>query len=90
VITSNDDRALAVVTNLSGGPRVGGVQKAKLKAQGLKVIDTSGAGWGIINHDLFLSNSSVQKVIASAIEAGKTRPQEITAEPVGTEYRQIN
>jgi hypothetical protein len=51
---------------------VGGVQKAKLQAQGLKVIDTSGSGWGIINHDLFLSNSSVQKVIASAIEAGKT------------------
>jgi esterase/lipase superfamily enzyme len=72
VLTSNDDRALAVVTSLSGGPRVGGMQKTKLQAQGLKVIDTSGSGWGIINHDLFLSNSGVQKVIASAIEAGKT------------------
>ena len=71
VITSNDDRALAVVTNLSGGARVGRVQKAKLQAQGLKVIDTSGAGWGIINHDLFLSNAAVQKVIALAIEGGR-------------------
>ena len=72
VITSNDDRALAVVTSLSGGPRVGRVQKAKLEAQGLKVVDTSGAGWGIINHDLFLSNAGVRKVIARAIEVGKT------------------
>ena len=72
VITSNSDRALAVVTSLSGGARVGRVQKAKLQAQGLKVIDTSGAGWGMINHDLFLSNAAVQKVIARAIESGKT------------------
>lgn len=71
VITSNDDRALAVVASLSGGARVGRAQKAKLQASGLKVIDTSGAGWGIINHDLFLSNAGVQKVIARAIELGK-------------------
>jgi esterase/lipase superfamily enzyme len=71
VITSNDDRALAVVTSLSGGARVGRAQKAKLQAYGLKVIDTSGAGWGIINHDLFLSDSAVQKVIARAIASGK-------------------
>jgi hypothetical protein len=51
---------------------VGRVKKATLQAQGLKVIDTSGAGWGIINHDLFLSNAGVQKVIARAIELGKT------------------
>ncbi|MEA2981309.1 MAG: hypothetical protein QOF09_3132 [Alphaproteobacteria bacterium] len=72
VITSNDDRALAVVASLAGGARVGRVKKATLQAQGLKVIDTSGAGWGIINHDLFLSNAGVQKVIARAIELGKT------------------
>jgi esterase/lipase superfamily enzyme len=72
VITSNDDRALAVATSLSGWARVGRAQKAKLQAQGLKVIDTSGSGWGIINHDLFLSNADVQKVIARAIQIGKT------------------
>ena len=71
VITSNDDRALAVVTSLSGGARVGRAQKAKLQAYGLKVIDTSGAGWGIINHDLFLSDLSVRKVIARAIASSK-------------------
>jgi esterase/lipase superfamily enzyme len=72
VITSTDDRALAVATSLAGGPRVGRVQKAKLQAQGLKVIDTSGTGWGIVNHDLFLSNAGVLKVIARAIETGRS------------------
>jgi hypothetical protein len=32
------------------------------------VIDASDSGWGIINHDLFLSNADVRKVIRQAID----------------------
>jgi hypothetical protein len=35
---------------------------------GLRVIDASQQGWGIINHDLFLSNGSVRQVIRRAID----------------------
>jgi hypothetical protein len=35
----------------------------------VRVIDTSEAGWGIINHDLFLSNTEVQRVIRRSIDA---------------------
>jgi hypothetical protein len=33
------------------------------------VIDASDAGWGIINHDLFLSDAEVLQVIRRSIEA---------------------
>jgi hypothetical protein len=33
------------------------------------VIDASEAGWGIINHDLFLSNEEVQRVIRRSIDS---------------------
>jgi hypothetical protein len=33
------------------------------------VIDASQAGWGIINHDLFLSNVEMQRVIRRSIDA---------------------
>ena len=36
---------------------------------GLNVIDASDS-WGIINHDAFLTNAGVRKVISRAIEAG--------------------
>jgi len=35
---------------------------------GLRVIDASQEGWGIINHDLFLSDDKIQRVIRNAIE----------------------
>jgi hypothetical protein len=32
------------------------------------VVDASQAGWGMIDHDLFLSNSHVRQVIRRAID----------------------
>ena len=58
VITATNDRALAVSGWFAGGiTRVGAAEKAELKQLGLHVIDASQQGWGIINHDLFLSNA---------------------------------
>jgi esterase/lipase superfamily enzyme len=81
VVTSADDRALAVASRLAGGSRVGSAEKARLEALGIRVIDASGLGWGLINHDLFLSNSQVQKVIAEAIAQTRSARQAV-AEPV--------
>jgi hypothetical protein len=30
----------------------------------IRVIDASAQGWGIINHDLFLSNAQIRKVLS--------------------------
>ena len=69
VVTATNDRALAVSGFLAGGiTRVGAAEKAKLARLGLRVIDASAQGWGIINHDLFLSNAKVRQVIRSAID----------------------
>jgi hypothetical protein len=35
---------------------------------GLRVIDASEQSWGIINHDLFLSNERIRQVIRAAID----------------------
>jgi hypothetical protein len=35
----------------------------------VRVIDASDSGWGLINHDLFLSNAEVQRVIRRSIDA---------------------
>jgi hypothetical protein len=48
--------------------RVGAAQKAELEKMGLRVIDASQQGWGIINHDLFLSSGEVRQVIRNAID----------------------
>lgn len=70
VITATDDRALALSARLAGGmTRVGAAEKAAIERLGVRVIDASDAGWGIINHDLFLSNADVQRVIRRSIEA---------------------
>jgi esterase/lipase superfamily enzyme len=70
VITSTDDRALALSAQLAGGmTRVGAAEKAAIERLGVRVIDASDAGWGLINHDLFLSNADVQRVIRRLIEA---------------------
>jgi esterase/lipase superfamily enzyme len=70
VVTSTNDRALALSGRLAGGmTRVGAAEKAKIEQLGVHVIDASDAGWGIINHDLFLSNAEVQQVIRRSIDA---------------------
>jgi len=73
VITSTNDRALAVSSWIAGGiSRVGAAEQADLKRQGLQVIDASKQGWGIINHDLFLSNAQIRQVIRRAIDGQRT------------------
>jgi esterase/lipase superfamily enzyme len=68
IITATDDRALAVSRWVNGSTtRVGAAEKAQLEKLGLRVIDASSQGWGILNHDLFLSNSGVRQAIHDAI-----------------------
>jgi esterase/lipase superfamily enzyme len=69
VIAATNDRALALSGRLAGGmTRVGAAEKAAIERLGVRVIDASDAGWGIINHDLFLSNAEVQRVIRRSID----------------------
>jgi esterase/lipase superfamily enzyme len=69
VVTATNDRALALSRWIAGGiTRVGAAEKAQLERLGLRVIDASGEGWGLINHDLFLSNAQIRQVIRGAIE----------------------
>ena len=72
IVTAADDRALAVAGKVAGGTRVGSAEKAKLESLGLRVIDASGLGWGILNHDLFLRNARVQQLVARAIAESKS------------------
>jgi len=54
---------------IAGGiTRVGAAEKAQLERLGIRVIDASQQGWGIINHDLFLSNAQIRKVIRAAVD----------------------
>jgi esterase/lipase superfamily enzyme len=70
VIAATNDRALALSGRIAGGmTRVGAAEKATIERLGVRVIDASDAGWGIINHDLFLSNAEVQRVIRRSIDA---------------------
>jgi esterase/lipase superfamily enzyme len=69
VVTATNDRALAVSGWMAGGvTRVGAAEKAELKRLGMHVIDATAEGWGMINHDLFLSNAQVRKVIRRAVD----------------------
>jgi len=69
VISATNDRALALSGFLAGGiTRVGAAEHERLKQLGLHVIDASREGWGIINHDLFLSNVQIRQVIRRAID----------------------
>ena len=73
VIASTNDRALALSGRTRGGmTRVGAAEKAAIERLGVRVIDASDTGWGIINHDLFLSNEEVQRVIRRSIDAAAT------------------
>jgi esterase/lipase superfamily enzyme len=70
VITAANDRALAVASFIAGGvKRVGAAEKEALEKMGLQVVDASQEGWGVLNHDLFLSNAHIWKVIRTAIDA---------------------
>jgi esterase/lipase superfamily enzyme len=68
VIAATNDRALALAGRIAGGTtRVGAAEKAAIERLGVRVIDASG-GWGIVNHDLFLSNAEVRRVIRRSID----------------------
>ena len=68
VITAANDRALALSGWMAGGvSRAGAADTAKLKLFGVHVVDASEEGWGIINHDLFLSNDQIRGAIRQII-----------------------
>jgi esterase/lipase superfamily enzyme len=85
IVTASDDRALAVASRVAGRTRVGSADKTRLERLGIKVIDTSGMGWGLINHDRFLNNEQVQRVIAGAIDEARG-PQDVGPREVGAGY----
>ncbi|QQO19399.1 alpha/beta fold hydrolase [Bradyrhizobium diazoefficiens] len=69
VIAATNDRALALSGQIAGGmTRVGAAEKAAIARLGVRVVDASQEGWGIVNHDLFLSNADVQRVIRRMID----------------------
>jgi esterase/lipase superfamily enzyme len=68
LITATNDRALRISGWLAGITRVGAAETAELKRLGLRVIDASHEGWGLINHDLFLSNAHIRQVIRRAVD----------------------
>ena len=69
VIAATNDRALELSGQMAGGmTRVGAAEKAAIERLGVRVVDASSAGWGFINHDLFLSNAEVQGVIRRSID----------------------
>jgi len=70
VIAATNDRALALSGQIAGGmTRVGAAEKTAIEGLGVRVVDASEAGWGVINHDLFLSNAEVRQVIRHSIDA---------------------
>jgi esterase/lipase superfamily enzyme len=74
IITATNDRALAVSRWVNGSTsRVGAAEKAQLERLGLRVIDASAQGWGVINHDLFMSNAGIRQAIRDAIGSGTPR-----------------
>ena len=71
VITASNDRALALAGRVAGGvTRVGAADKEALAELGLRVVDASALGFGIINHDLFLSNAEMLRLIRRSVVNG--------------------
>jgi esterase/lipase superfamily enzyme len=74
VISSTNDRALAISSRIAGGVRAGGAEREKLErleSLGVRIADASeygGGGLGLLNHDIFLSNPEVQQVVKRAVE----------------------
>ena len=80
VVTAANDRALAVSRWMAGGiTRVGAAETAQLERMGMRVIDASRQGWGIINHDLFLSNAQLRNVIRGALDEPAGAPLNVWA-----------
>jgi esterase/lipase superfamily enzyme len=70
VIAATNDRALVLSGQMAGGmTRVGAAEKDVIERLGVRVVDASSEGWGLINHDLFLSNTDVQQVIRKSIDS---------------------
>lgn len=71
VISSTNDRALAISSRISGGVRAGAADREQLEQRleklGVRIADASEYGSGFINHDLFLSNQEVQQVVKRAV-----------------------
>jgi len=71
VITASNDRALALAGRVAGGvTRVGAADREALAQLGLRVVDASALGFGIVNHDLFLSNGEMLRLIRRSVENG--------------------
>lgn len=69
LIIDPGDRALAISSKLAGGvARAGSADRARLESLGVRVADTSGRGWSLLRHSLFLSNSGVTQVVKRALE----------------------
>lgn len=73
LITALNDRALEVSRRLAGGvARAGAADRDTIERLGVRVADASEYGWGIIRHDLFLSNGEVRQVVQRAVERGRS------------------
>lgn len=71
VITASNDRALELSQSIAGGvSRVGAADRAPLEKLGVKVVDATNFGSGLIRHDIFLSDPDVRAVVKRAIERG--------------------
>jgi len=69
LIVDPGDRALAISSRLAGGvARAGTADRARLEALGVRVADTTGRGWSLLRHSLFLSNSGVTQVVRRALD----------------------
>jgi esterase/lipase superfamily enzyme len=71
IISSTNDRALAVSSRIAGGVRAGAAEReslARLEKLGVRIADATEYGGGLINHDLFLTNAEVQQVVKRAVE----------------------
>jgi len=69
VISSADDKALALSRRFAGGiERVGEADRAALEQLGVKVVDATNFGSGFIRHGLFLYDKEVRAVVKRAIE----------------------
>jgi esterase/lipase superfamily enzyme len=80
VISAKDDRALAIAAGLAGGKRVGRTETAALEQLGIKVVDASGMSGGFLQHDTFLHDTGVQKIVIQAIadaRNGTTAPSSV-------------
>ena len=71
VIIDPGDKALALSARIAGGvARAGAADRSRLEALGVRVADTSGRGWSMLRHDLFLTNSEVTQVVRRAMDRG--------------------